>query len=102
MFHQGDRVEVHFSDRFSTKDLKFFSQYYAEGECGTVIEYGIGNDERFTAVVFDDYNKCRHSHDGACAPGYGYWVFTDALILEDEVDCGVIDLSKILEVKMSV
>lgn len=99
MFHKGDRVMVRFPEDLPIENLRYFSKSYKEGECGTVL-YTESSLYSFVGVVFDDHNEIRHSLDGSCDDGCGYWVYERFLVLEElDSDYGPIDLSKILEVK---
>lgn len=99
MFHKGDRVMVWFPEDLSIGNLRHFSKYYNEGECGTVLRVEHDNPLPFAGVAFDNYRKDRHNLDGACDDGHGYWLYEKFLIPEEpDLDCGPVDLSKILEV----
>lgn len=97
MFHKGDRVMVRFPEDLPIGNLRYFSKFYKEGECGTVL--CIDSSSCFIGVRFDDYGKARHDLGGNCGDGHGYWVYENFLVLEEpDLDCGPVDLSKILEV----
>ena len=89
---------VRFPEDLPIGNLRHFSKIYKEGECGTVLCVDLF--DCFMGVRFDDYSEARHNLGGACDDGYGYWVYGKFLVPEEpDLDCGPVDLSKILEVK---
>lgn len=90
---------VRFPEDLSIEKLRYFSKCYNEGECGTVLRVEHDTPFPFAGVAFDNYRKGRHNLDGACDDGHGYWVYEKFLIPEEpDLDCGPVDLSKILGV----
>ena len=61
-FNIGDRVRV-------VNDVDWSNGVEA-GECGTVIAL---QSAQIYGVCFDKKNRIRHSCDGRCAEGYGWW-----------------------------